>query len=56
MARAALPQLAAQARAEGADTYGYGRLHTRQDHLARQARHGLAAPWRRVRRVDLHFS
>ncbi|WP_405578445.1 CHAD domain-containing protein [Streptomyces sp. NBC_01190] len=48
MARAALPELAAAARAVGDDTYGYGRLHGRQDELAREARHRLPAVWEKV--------
>jgi CHAD domain-containing protein len=53
MARAALPKLAAEARRAGADTYGYGRLHARQDELARAARRRLPAAWRRARRQKL---
>lgn len=48
MARAALPGLSAEARAEGADTFGYGRLHARQETLAHAARTRLPAAWRRA--------
>jgi CHAD domain-containing protein len=53
MARRALPELAAQAHASGADTFGYGRLHARQEELARQARDDLGRAWRRARRRSL---
>ncbi|HEY5834361.1 CYTH and CHAD domain-containing protein [Streptomyces sp.] len=51
--RAELPELAARARTAGHDTYGYGRLHARQDELARQARQALPATWRKARSAKL---
>lgn len=53
LARAELSDLAARARGGGHDTFGYGRLHTHQTHLAQSARADLPAVWRKARRRAL---